>query len=364
MGLGLPRLPPIGIVRAVEGVRGALIKLTHWLAPAPVNVLELATGSWVTQAVYTATKLGIPDAVAGGPIDAQRVAEKVGADADATLRLLRALSAKSVFRERRDGRFELTSLGQPLRSDTPNSVRALVLMIGHPVHWEHWGDLLYAVQSGKPSLEHLRGVSAFEFFEENEEVAEVFNDAMTVTSEMVIGPVLAAYDFTPYRSIVDVGGGHGRLLAAILQKAPDTRGVLFDLESVLPGGRDYLVEAGVADRATAVAGSFFDAVPQGGELYILKNIIHDWPEAQALDILRNVRAVMGKQSRVLVIEAVVPEGNSPHVSKWLNLEMLIQTGGRERTAAQYADLLHAAGLEVTRVLPTIGPASIVEAAVR
>ncbi|AEF41388.1 methyltransferase [Hoyosella subflava] len=356
--------PPVRVVRAVELVRSALTKLTQLIAPSPVNVLELATGSWVTQAVYTATKLGIPDALAGGPLTAEEIAEKVGADSDGTHRLLRALAAKSVFREGGDGRFELTAMGQSLRSDAADSVRPLVLMIGHPAHWEHWGGLLYSVQTGKSSLEQLRGLSAFDFFEENEEVAQVFNDAMTVTSEMVIGPVLAAYDFTKYRTIVDVGGGHGRLLAAILQQSPDSRGVLFELPPVLPGACDLFVDAGVADRTEAVGGSFFESVPADGDAYVLKNIVHDWPEEQAIEILRNVRAAMPDEGRVLLIEAVIPEGNGEHVSKWLNLEMLIQTGGRERTVGQYSDLLEHAGLKLSRVVPTIGPASLIEAIAR
>lgn len=359
--LGIPKFPPVRIVRAVEDIRAGLTRLTHILAPSSVNVLELATGSWVTQALYTATKLGIPDALAGGPLTIEEIAGKVGADADATQRLMRALASKSVFNERTDGRFELTAMSEPLRSDAQQSVRALVLMIGHPAHWEHWGGLLYSVQTGKSSLEHLRGMTAFDFLGQDEDAGQVFHDAMTVTSEMVIEPVLAAYDFGPFRTVVDVGGGRGKLLAAILHQAPEARGVLFELQSVIPGACDLLVDEGVADRVNAVAGDFFESVPAGADAYVLKNIVHDWPEEKALEILRNVRNAMAPDGRVLLIEAVIPEGNGDHVSKWVDLEMLIQTSGRERTAAQYADLLRRAGLEMTCVVPTIGPASIVEA---
>lgn len=273
---------------------------------------------------------------------------------------MRALATYGVFTEDKDGRFTIGPTGDPLRKNSADTVRGLVLMFGDPVHWEHWGSLAYSVESGKPALERLRGMPLFEYLEENPNFGAIFNDAMTSTSKMATLPLVKAYDFTPFEQIVDVGGGHGQLLAAILKTAPKSRGVLFDLESVVAGAEGVLTEAGVADRCTVVGGSFFDSVPNNGDAYVMKNIIHDWEDGKAIQILSNIRAAMNPHGKVLLCETVVPQGNSPHFSKWLDLEMLVQATGRERTEEEYSELFTKAGLSLSRVVPSVGPMSIVE----
>ncbi|AEF41213.1 methyltransferase [Hoyosella subflava] len=355
------RMPPARLVRVVNSVRGTLQKAAQRMVPAPVTLLELITGGWTAQALYVAAKFDIASVVADGPRTADEIAERVGTNPDATYRLMRALATHRIFTEDAQGRFALGPAGDPLRKDSPDTVRDLILMFGHPIHWEHWASLDYSVETGKPALEKLRGMPLFEFTENNEEFGTVFNRAMTSTSKMVTAPLLAAYDFSQFGVIADVGGGHGQLLAAILKQAPNSRGILFDLEPVVAGADAVLREAGVADRCTIAGGSFFEGVPENADAYVMKNIIHDWEDEKAKQILKHIRDAMNPAGKVLLMESVVPKGNAPHFSKWLDLEMLVQATGKERTEEQYRTLLASAGLTLTRVVPTVGPGSIVEA---
>lgn len=354
-------LPPVRMVRAAERMRSALVSLSTHLAPGNVTLLDLAHGNWVSQAVYVAAKLNIADQLANGPLASEVVAHNVGADPDAVFRLMRALAAKSVLKQRRDGRFELTSIGQALRSDTHGSMRNMVLMIGCPEHWELWGSLLHAVRTGEPATDKLRGMPFFSYLETNPEYAEAFNNAMTGFSELSTDAVVAAYDFRRFRIIVDVGGGHGRLLGAILSNTPQSQGILFDLPSVVEGAAPTLEAAGVADRCTPVGGSFLNTVPEGGDAYVLKSVIHDWDDEDSVQILRNVRNAIAASGKLLLVEMVLPQRPSPHFGMMLDLEMLINVGGRERTRADFARVLSQAGFKLSRVVDTVSPLSVIEA---
>jgi hypothetical protein len=355
------RIPPVRLIRAVERVRAGLQRLNQSLVPGNIALLDLANGSWTTQSLYVAAKLGIADQLADGPSHAGEVAQRVGADADALYRLMRALAGKGVFRHRRDGKFALTPIGEALRSDAAGSMRNMVLFLGDPAHWEHWGSLLHSVRTGEPAVAKLRGASFFDYLNTNTELATLFHDAMTTMSEMAIDGLLAAYDFTAFGRIVDVGGGHGRLLCAILGGAPDAHGVLYDLPSVVDGATPALEAAGVASRCTVVGGSFLESVPDGGDAYVLKSIIHDWDEDSALRILGNVRTAMPRHGTLLLLEMVLPQRASSHFGTMLDLEMLVAAGGKERTRAEYANLLARTGFRLRRVVDTVGPLSVIEA---
>ena len=356
-----PRIPPLALVRTINAVRARLSDVHRSLAPGGVNVMEILTGAWTAQAVYVAVKLGIPDQLADGPLSADEVARRVSADPGAVYRLMRALASQGVLRHRSDDTFKLTGIGKALRTGTPGSVRDMALFLGHPLRWEDWGNLLYSVQTGKPSVEKLRGMPFFEYVETDADLAEAFNNAMTAGSEFAIYSVLAAYDFTGFHTIVDVGGGHGRLLAMILAKAPDARGVLYDLPNVVDGAGPELKKTGVADRCEVVGGSFFDSVPEGGDAYLMKAIIHDWDDDDALRILRNMRAAIAPGGKLLLLESVLPERASADIGMLIDLEMLIVVGGKERTRAEWTDLLGRAGFRLDRVVHTATPVSIVEA---
>jgi hypothetical protein len=331
------------------------------MAPPPIAMAEMITDAWATQAITAAADLGISDALANGPLSADQLATAVGADADALSRLLRALISRGIFRQRRDGRYDLTPLADTLRSDADVSMAGFARFLGAPQHREHWSHLTDAVRTGRAVVPALRGKPLFEYLADEPEFAEIFNNAMTSLSELAIAAVIAGYDFSPYATIVDVGGGHGRLLAAILGATPHSRGILFDLSQVVAGAPAVLGEQHVADRVRIAEGSFFDAVPEGGDAYVLKNVIHDWPDDDAVHILGNVRKAAATGKNVLLVETVLPGHNREFPGNWADLEMLVVAAARERTAAEYGSLLSRAGFHMTRVVDTVSPFSVVEA---
>ncbi|MGH3639801.1 MAG: methyltransferase, partial [Mycobacterium sp.] len=247
------KAPPAWLITGIGRIRSALDLASRSTVPANVALLELAQGAWLTQALYVATELGIADTLRDGPRSADDVARQVGADPDATYRVMRALASNGVLRLRR-GRFRLTRVGQALRSDYYGSMAPFIHMVGSPEHWEHWGSLLHSVRTGDTAVEKLRGVSIFDYLDTNPEYAAVFNDAMTGVSSVAIEMAVPLYDFTDRKLIVDVGGGHGALLAAVLAQAPESRGVLFDLPSVVQCAGAALDAAGVAERCTVTGG--------------------------------------------------------------------------------------------------------------
>jgi C-methyltransferase len=326
-------------------------------------MLELIFENWKSQALTLAVELGVADALAGGHLTIEELAARVGADADALRRLLRALIGRGVFRRRHDGRYELNSLASTLRSDAPVSMAWAARFYGSREQRERWTLLVDSIRSGKSVVPVLHGTESFDYFAEYPQHAELFNRTMTSISELTDATVVAGYDFSAYPTIVDVGGGHGPLLATILTAAPASQGVLYDLPVVVSAAPSLLCKHDVADRMRIEAGSFFDSVPVGGDAYVLKNIMHDWPDEKAVQILRNVRAAAGPRATVLLVELVIPDHDRDFPGKWADLEMLLNLAARERTAAEYRNLLSQAGFRMTRVVQTASPLSVVEARV-
>jgi hypothetical protein len=355
------KVPPAKLARVVERIRHHLYRLHQRLTPAPAAMIEMILAGWTSQAITVAAQLGVADALADGPLPIDELAARVDADADALRRLLRALISRGVFRYRRDGRYELNSLADTLRSNAPASMKSAARFYGSQEQRERWTLLVDSVRTGTSVVPALRGKSSFDYFADEPELAELFNQTMTSVSEMTDATVVAGYDFGAYPTIVDVGGGHGPLLAAILAAAPASRGVLYDLPLVVANAPSLLRAQSVADRVVIAEGSFFDSVPGHGDAYVLKNIIHDWPDEKAVQILRNVRAASGPRTTVLLVEFVIPTHNREFPGKWVDLEMMLNLGARERTAAEYRDLLSRAGFRMTRVVQTASPLSVVEA---
>jgi hypothetical protein len=331
------------------------------MVPPPIAMLEMITEMWATQAITAAADLGIADALAKGPLSADELASAVNADTDALRRLLRGLISRGIFRQRRDGRYDLTPLADTLRTDADVSMTAFARFLGSPQHREHWSHLTDAVRTGRAVVPALRGKPFFEYLVDDPEFAEIFNGAMTSTSELTIASLIAAYDFGAFATVVDVGGGHGRLLAAILGATPHSRGILFDLPQVVAGAPAVLAEQRVADRVRIAEGSFFDAVPEGGDAYLLKQVIHDWADDDAVRILGNVRRAAATGKTLLLVETVLPGHDREFSGNWVDLEMLVSADARERTSAGYGELLRRAGFDMTRVVETASPLSVVEA---
>jgi len=358
------KVPPAKVARALEHARHHLSRLHQRTAPPAAVMLELIMNAWVAQAITTAADLGVAEALAAGPLSGEQLADRVGADADALRRLMRALIGIGIFRQRGDGHYALTPLAETLRTDAPVSMAGMARWVGSPQHREHWSHLTDAIRTGNAVVPELRGKPAFEYLADEAELGGIFNSAMTNVSEFATVPLTAAYDFGAFGTIVDVGGGHGRLLAAILQAAPNSRGVLFDLPEVVAGAPEVFRKCGVDDRVRIEEGSFFDSVPGGGDAYVLKNVIHDWPEEDALHILKNVRATARTGARLLLCEFVIPHHDRDFHGKWVDIEMLVVAGARERTVEEYGQLFDQAGFRLNRVVDTVSPLSIVEATAR
>jgi hypothetical protein len=328
---------------------------------AAFAVLDLIQGSVITQAIYAAAKLGIADVLADEPLTAEEIAKRVGAHPETTYRLLRMLSGYSVFAERADGRFGLTPMADALRDDAPDSMRGIAVLMGHHFLWEDWGHLIDSVRTGEASLPQVRGMSGYDFLMSNPDYAAVFFQGMGSISGTETDPVLAAYDFAQFRKIVDVGGGRGMLLAGVLKQATGSHGVLYDAPYATADAGPVLEGAGVAERCTIENGSFFDGMPPSADAYMLKHILHDFPESECLAILKNIRGAMAPDGKLLVIEYVLNGNNEQHVGNIIDLWLLLLLGAKERTRQQYSELFAKAGFKLTNVTPTTSPVSIVEA---
>ncbi len=329
-------------------------------SPPPATLLQMMTGYWVSQALHVAAKLGIADLLADGPVDCEDLAAATDTHAPSLQRVLRALASVGVFTEVSPGSFALTPLAELLRTETPGSMRALAIMYAEE-QYRAWGELLHSVRTGEMAFDHQFGMGYFAYLAQHPEADRVFNEAMTGWTHQLVGAVVDVYDFSPFKTIVDVGGGYGALLAAILRSNPGTRGVLFEQPHVVASAEEQLVAAGVADRCTFVGGDFFAAVPTGGDAYVLSQILHDWDDERCVAILGQCRRAMPDHGKLLVVELVLPEGDEPFLGKWLDLHMLVLLGSRERTAAEYDTLFRAAGFKLARVVPTPPGPSVVEA---
>lgn len=356
------RPPPPRLVHAATAARTTLQNAARRMVPPEIGLLELASGFMSTQVVYTAARLGIADALADGPLSADDVAAGLGSNPDATHRLLRACAALGVFREGADGRFELTPLANGLRSGTRDSMLPVILMLGDPHYQGTWAQLPSTVATGRPGAEDALGMTLWDFVDDNVEFGATFNDAMTRLAVLDWPAIKSAYDFTQFSTIVDIGGGHGQLLALILEAVPGAKGVLLERQALLEVAEDRLRAAGVLTRCRTEAGSFFETAPTEGDLYVMRRVIHDFDDEQAAEILDNVRGHMPRGALLLVLESVVPPGNAPHFAKSLDLDMMLFVGGRERTEQEFATLLHRAGFRPPRVIATASTLSIIEAA--
>ena len=328
---------------------------------ASQRLFELATGYIKSTALYVAVKLRIPDRLGSGPRSAADLAREAGVNEDALYRVLRTLASVGVFEEIRPREFGNNLASSLLRSEGPGSMYDMARWMAEPTHLRVYADAMYSVETGQPAVEKTLGMPVFEFFPRDPELSEVFNNAMTAFSGMVVPAVLAAYDFEGIGTLVDVAGGHGGVLTAVLQKYSTMRGVLFDLDHVIAGAVPRIQQLGLADRCRVVSGDFFASVPEGGDAYIMKHIIHDWDDDRALVILGNIRKAMNPGGRVILLESVVLPGNEPDFGKLIDIEMLLMPGGRERTEAEFRALFESAGFNLTRIVPTQSPLSVIEA---
>lgn len=327
---------------------------------ASAAFLDLINGFRVSQAIHVAATLGIADLLRDGPRSSDDLAAATGTHADALYRLLRALASVSVFREDPDRRFALTPLGECLRSDAHEPMGPWAVHIGQPEVWRAWGELLDSVRTGENAFCRVHGVNTWEYYVRNPQAGAIFDRAMTGLSRRQANVVLKAGNFERFRCVVDVGGGHGLLLSAILAHHQLLRGVLFDQPHVVAGSEPVLRAAGVADRCQVVGGDFFEALPDGGDAHVLKFILHDWEDAQATAILRTCRRAIAPNGKLLVIDSEISPPNEGPLGKFRDLNMLVHPGGRERTRKEWMALFAAGGFRLVRATPTEASLSIIE----
>jgi hypothetical protein len=326
-----------------------------------VQLIQMGTACWVSQLVSTAASMGLADHLAAGPKSAATLAADIGTNPRALHRFMRTLASFGILAQDEDDAFALTPLGEALKSDAPGSARSTILAMAGPWMWKAWGEFQYSVETGKTAMEKVFGMPVFDYLAQNPQQAAQFSEAMVGIHGAEPPAVAEAYDFSSFASIVDVGGATGNMLAHILARHPQPRGILFDRPHVVTEAPALLGARGVDSRVSIEHGDFFESVPAGGDAYLLSHIIHDWNEDQCLTILGNCRRAMKPGAKLLIVEFVLPEGNTPHFGKLADMVMMTIPGGEERTAGEYRALLTAANLTMTRVIPTSSDVSIVEA---
>jgi hypothetical protein len=331
-----------------------------------LSLLNLAHSYRIAQAIYVATVLGVADSLADGPKSADELAQTTSTHAPSLARLLDALAAFDVLQEASPGRFSLAALGEFLRADHAQSVRDAVLLFGSEDFWRTWGDLLHCVRTGESAMSHLHGVpNVFQYYAKHPELNALMNAGFAANGRVRADAVVAAYDFTKSGVVVDVGGGQGQLVTTILRAFPGLRGILFDQPHVVADAAPLVEAAGVAERLEIVAGDMFADVPNNGDTYLLMNIIHDWDDAQALTILKNCHQAMRPQTTLLLIEQVLPSPVVPSATAQsqtlADLNMLVRTGGQERTEEAHRSLLETAGYALVSVIPTQTAHSVIQA---
>lgn len=326
---------------------------------AAVAVLTEALGYAYAAALRAAALVGVADHFGGHPRTPAELAAATGTDAGVLLRVLRLLATRGIFREDDQGRFEMTDLSEPLRTDAPFSVRNAVVMVAMRTHWYGTFELPSMLRDGQRGFDRAFGMPFFDYLAAEDEARAEFFGGMASFSDVTLGLAVTAYDFPASGTVVDVGGGHGGFLRRILSRNPGLNGVLFDREHVLAD--HCLGELGADDRWRLAAGDFFEAVPTGGDVYVMTYILHDWTDEECVRILRNCREAMNPDGRIVAFDGVIPVGNEPDHNKVLDVVMSVMLPGRERTEAELRTVFTQAGLRVERVSPTPGPLSVIEA---
>lgn len=339
------------------------VKTTADKAPPHLQLIEMARAHWLSRIAYVAAKLNIADHLAQGPRKAEELAAVTKTHAPSLYRLMRTLAGLGILAENDRHEFTLTPVGEALKAGAPGAAKATILTMASDWWVGAFQQLLYSVETGESGFEKYLGMPVFDWLARNPEQASLFSETMIGVHGAEPAAVAAGYDFGRFGTIVDVGGATGHLLTTILQQHGGPKGTLYDLPHVVRDAPALIAARGLTDRVSIAGGSFFDAVPAGGDAYLLSHVIHDWSEDQCMTILGNCRRAMSSAARLLLIEMVLPDDNRFHPGQILDLMMLVGPGGRERTKAEYRQLLDKAGLRLTDVIATASPASIIEAVI-
>jgi ubiquinone/menaquinone biosynthesis C-methylase UbiE len=327
--------------------------------PPRLVLNQMLLGFVFTKAIHAAAKLNLADIIGSqGPMTSAELAKKSGADEESVSRLLRALASTGIFSIDENGKYTLTPLAECLKEDNPESIKAMAVVLGDMLY-KGYDELLYSVKTGDRGFDKALGVPVFEYLTNNPETGKLFDRMMTDIHGGETQPMVDTYDFSAFNTVVDIGGGNGEVISAILNKNATVKGILFDLPEVIDRSNNNISAGGLSNRCQLVAGSFFDSVVKGGDAYIMRHILHDWSDTDAITILTNCRKSMNPGGKILVVEAVIQEGNEPSPFKLLDLTMLL-IGGKERTRNQFENIFSKAGLKLNRIVPFQHDLSVVE----
>ncbi|MBD2093565.1 methyltransferase [Trichocoleus sp. FACHB-591] len=318
------------------------------------TMLSLIGGFWVARSIYLAAQLGVADLFDDQPKTIAQLAAETNTDPRSLYRLLRALGSVGIFTEVLDEAFALTPLGATLKSDSPGSMRYAALAQMGDDHSLGWNNGLHSLKTGEVAFDAAAGMPLWAYYAQHPELGQVFSQSMTSMGSAIAQAVAASYDFSGFNAIVDVGGAQGSLISTIMRANPHLNGILFDLPEII-------ANIHVEQKIQPVAGNFFESVPTGGDAYLMRWIIHDWNDEKSSIILKNCHQAMPDDGKLLLIESILPPGNEPSPAKFIDMIMLLMTGGRERTEEEYRLLLRSNGFELTRVIPTPSLLSIIEA---
>lgn len=333
-------------------------------APPQARLIQIVQGMMASKALQLAAELGIADLLATDAKSTEELARTTSTHGPSLYRLLRALASIGIFRQTEEGLFENTELSEPLRADVPGSIRDYVIFAPNDSNVRAWMHLDSVVRTGEPSFVAANGADNWEYFAAHPELGEQFNRAMSNLSALG-GPMIAyGYDFSGFQTIVDIGGGEGRLLASILAAHPGLRGAVFDLPAVAEPAAEFLRSQGLEERTEVLTGDMFAAIPGGYDAYVMRAVLHDWSDEKALILLENCRAAIPDHGKLLIFDAIMPPGNGPHFAKWLDLQMMVALGGRERNAEDFRRLLDRAGFGLTGARPLPAMIGVVEAVPR
>lgn len=321
-----------------------------------IDVVEsmhnLIVGRAFSAAIYVAAKLGIADLLIDGSKTCSELAEKLNVNQEALYRLMRSLSSMEIFFEYDDGSFGLTPMAETMRIDVENSLRDLIIMCGDDWHWTMWGGLLYTIKTGSPYFVEYFKMDFFPFVKQNPGIEKQFNAAMKSLSSISDLSISENYDFSGYKCVVDIGGGEGGLLSAVLEENPRLKGILFDLPEAVKKAEYYFSKKFILSRCDLISGDFFESIPVGGDLYIIKHVLHGLSKQQSVDLLKKVSLIIKDKGKLIVIEMVVPDKNIPSYSKFNDLGMmLLSSTGRERTEHEFKEIFSEAGLQITQIVP-------------
>lgn len=357
----IPRFPPARLVKITDGFKHFLIRTARKMAPASMAVFELTQSIWIVRAIGVAVELELADTISEGPKTISQLAKVTKSNSENLYRLLRALASYDIFREGPQKTFTMTPLANGLKAGK-GSMKNMIAHQQNPVNWQMIGELSYCVKTGKDVAVKILGTDIFEHLKKHPEKNNLYNQAMTETSELASATVLSAYNFSKCGKLVDIGGGQGYLLSIILHKYPQLKGILCDLPHVVGGAKEIIQTFGLEDRMTITPGDFFDTVPEGGDTYIMKSIIHAFDDEKCISLLKNIHHAMVSKGKLLIIEVVIPEDNSPSFGKVFDLQLLIGApGGKERTRKEFEHIFSCSGFHLKKIVPTVSHFSIIEA---